>query len=103
MAAAAARLARAVVDLQLAREEPGFVVDADVVAERRAAGGDRVLQHVAHRLREPVALAVREAVRGAPRAHLRAPARLARIDVAYADQQPAVHQQRLHARAPATA
>src|SRR5690606_16594063 len=58
--ARAAGLPVSSVDRELELERAGVLVDADVVAQRRAAGGDRRLEHRAHAGDEAGALGARQ-------------------------------------------
>src|SRR5262245_40522471 len=105
-AAAAVRAAatRAIVDAKLVLKAPEFAVGAAVIAQRRAAGGDRSLEHLldggdeAHRVRRRHTGARRQGRGFAPRRQPRAVERLADIDVAEAGHDLLVEQRGFEAR-----
>ena len=99
-----AALAFAVVDRELMLEQPELAVGALVIAQRRAAGRDRILEHVADpRHQRKRAFVGRPGARrdggGAPLGRQpRAPQRLADVDVAEPRHHPLIGERRLEAR-----
>src|SRR5579864_4675094 len=102
-AASAAGPAGALVYVQALAEVAGRAVGAEVVAQRRAPGADRLGEHRAHALHQPRGLGARQAARLALRAQPRPEQRLAGVDVAHADDQLAVHDELLERHAPPAA
>jgi len=93
--AAAARLAGALVDVELLAKIARCAVRVHVVAERRPALADRVAQHVANRLDDPLPLGAADAPRGPAWPHAGTEQRLACIDVADAYDRVLIHEEQL--------
>src|SRR5690606_34342407 len=87
-----ARLAFAAVDGELVRKIPRSAVAADEVAQCRAAFSDRLLEHGAHACYERLEARACDAAGRLRRMDAGAVQRLARVDVADADYDMAVHE-----------
>src|SRR5262249_4880341 len=94
-AAAPTGLAATLVNVEALAEITGLTVGSQLVAQGRAAGTDRLAQHRAHAAYQARGIGAREAARRTPGPQARPEQRLARVDVADADHQLAVHQQLL--------
>src|SRR5919109_635464 len=98
-AAAPAGLLLALIDVEPLAEVTRCAVGAEIIAQRRAPRADRLAEHRAHSTHEPRRLGPRQALGLPHRPDSGAKQRLARVDVADADDEPAVHQQLLDGHA----
>src|SRR5580700_12227361 len=101
-AAAPAGPAAALIDVQPLAEITGRTVGAEIIAQRRAARADGLGEDRAHRTHQPRGIRARQRARLPARADTPPEQRLARVDVAHADHQAAVHEQLLDGDPPAT-
>ena len=101
-AADPARLAVALVNVELLAEVAGIAVGADVVAQRGAADLHGHGQRRLDGARQLRAFHARQRTRLATRANARAEQRFARVDVADADHEPCIHDQLLDGDAAAS-
>ena len=95
-----AELALAVVNGEAMLEIPEFAVGLRVIAQRRAAGGDGIVQNIANGHDQTLGPSPRYAGRFAPWRHAGPPQRLRHIDIAESGDDPLIEQRRLDRRRP---